>query len=167
MKSRMEALERFREATTTTQMMMSDMNSSNLLPSKESNRHYFEPMLSPAMSPSSNSYGSQGQCSSTRFSTPMSSSSQTRPDNATTPVTPTMDSDLAIKSHHDQVDGMWDLGQAMSIGLSVEDMEESRDATYHQTPEMTCPDLIKEVSYRFLRDRPMRLGSWLRQNDGR
>ena len=153
----MEALERFREASTA-QMSPSDISSPEFNPPTEPESHSFQPMPSPAIStPSSlhHSYCLQDQGNVTKCSASLSSSErddslassfQTHPEHIIPTVTPSLDTALSFKPQNNRTDhGLWNFSQAVNIGLNVEGINEPRDAEYHNPPEWPPSDLIKEV----------------------
>lgn len=151
LKTRMEALESFREASTASspQSSLLEMSSPEFHAVKGPERPYFSPTTSPATSipsphrlygnskenPTPMSFSERDECHTTPFQAPSK--------HEVAMVTPSLDTILSFKdqSGHD----LWDLSHALNISRDIEDINEPRDAEYPNTPEESSSDLIKEV----------------------
>lgn len=140
----MEALESFREATTAA-TQISDMNSPESNASNEPHTQYYQSTSFPIIP--RHPYGLQNRSNP---STPISASSRAPSEFTSAPVTPSLapslDINMGSKPHLDQNGhGMWDLNQAVDVGLIIEDIEGSQNAQYPNTAEVGSSNLVKGV----------------------
>lgn len=150
----MEALESFHEASSAglAHIALSDVSSPEFNTSNELDPHRFRPTTSPATSTPSlhHPYGLPDRGNPAKSSTSISSSGRdemhaapfTYSEQATIAmVTPQTDTALSFKPHNDHSGhGMWDYGQAIDIGLAVEEISK-----HNNPPKWPSSDLTKEV----------------------
>ena len=156
-KKRIEALESFRDASTTgvPWLSLSDMNSPGTHTSHNFEKSLSQPIASPTVStPSSDhSHNSQDRSDrSERSASTLSSardkdhatSLQPRPEKTPPNSLPSLDKALSFEPYNGDPDHiMWDFSQAINVGLDVEGFNGTIDAENQHTSESLSSNLIR------------------------